>query len=67
MVAPGLVIGGTDSKHYAKIADNSYRFLPMRLGPDDIKRIHGADERVSIENYAEIIRFYVQLIRNTAS
>lgn len=66
VVAPSLVIAGTDSKHYASISDNNYRFLPSRLGPDDIKRIHGDNERISIANYSEIIRFYIQLLRNTA-
>lgn len=65
VVAPGLVIGGTDSKHYLKIADNSYRFVPMRLTSDDPKRIHGINERIAVDNYAEIIRFYVQLLRNS--
>jgi carboxypeptidase PM20D1 len=64
LIAPSLVLGGTDSKHYIKIADNSYRFIPMRLYPDDIKRIHGINERIGIDNYAEIIRFYIQLLRN---
>ena len=66
VVAPSLVIGGTDSKHYEKIAENSFRFIPMRLEKEDLKRIHGKDERISIENYGEIIQFYVQLLRNTA-
>ncbi len=66
LVAPSLVVGGTDSKHYVKIAENSFRFIPMRLEKEDLKRIHGKDERISIENYGEIIRFYVQLLRNTA-
>jgi carboxypeptidase PM20D1 len=67
VVAPSLVIAGTDSKHYEQIAENSFRFIPMRLEKDDLKRIHGRDERISIENYGEIIRFYVQLLRNTAA
>ncbi|WP_432474140.1 M20 family peptidase [Amphritea sp. HPY] len=66
VVAPSLVIGGTDSKHYEKIAEQSFRFIPMRLEKQDLKRIHGKDERISIVNYGEIIRFYVQLLRNTA-
>ena len=65
-VAPGLLIGRTDSRHYAPIADNGYRFLPMRLKREDLVRIHGANERISVENYAEIIRFYVQFLRNAA-
>ena len=64
VVAPGLVIGRTDSRRYAGLADNSYRFLPMRLGPEDLERIHGTDERIAVDNYAEIIRFYIQLLRN---
>ena len=67
VVAPGLVIGRTDSRRYTQIADNSYRFLPMRLGPKDIKRIHGTNERVGVSNYAEIIHFYVQTLWNATS
>ncbi len=67
VVAPSLVIGSTDSKHYRKIAENSFRFIPMRLEEEDLKRIHGKDERIGIENYGEIIRFYVQLLRNTVA
>ena len=65
-VAPGLVIGATDSRHYAKIADNSYRFLPIRLTGNDLKRIHGTNEHITVENYAEIIRFYAQFMLNAA-
>lgn len=67
LVAPSLVAGATDSRHYAKIARNSFRFLPMRLEKQDLKRIHGNDERISIENYGEIIRFYIQLLRNSVA
>ena len=67
MVAPGLLIGRTDSRHYVGLADNSFRFLPMRLTSDDVKRIHGTNERISTDNYAEIIRFYIQLMLNAAN
>ena len=66
IVAPSLVVTGTDSPHYENIAENSFRFVPMRIKKEDLKRIHGIDERVSVKNYTEIIRFYVQLIRNAA-
>ena len=65
-VAPSLVVTGTDSKHYETLSENNYRFVPMRLGPDDLKRIHGVDERIGIENYSEIIRFYIRFLRNSA-
>ena len=52
IVAPALVMGGTDTKHYVPIADDSYRFTPMTLERSDTTRIHGLDERLSVEDRA---------------
>jgi carboxypeptidase PM20D1 len=65
VVAPSLTIGGTDTKYYASLSDASFRFLPLWVKPEDTKRIHGTNERVTVDNYTDIIRFYAQLIRNT--
>ncbi len=62
LVVPGLVLGGTDSRHYAALTAQVYRFTPMILGPDDLPRVHGIDERLSIEVYARSIRFYARLL-----
>jgi carboxypeptidase PM20D1 len=67
VVAPALVLGGTDSKHYADVAEQSFRFVPLRLAPDDLKRIHGTDERISIDHYLDVVRFFARLIENGAS
>jgi carboxypeptidase PM20D1 len=61
-VASGLMIGQTDSRHYLPLAQQTYRFLPSRLKPEDVKRIHGSNERIGVANYAEIIRFYASLL-----
>ena len=46
VIAPGLTGGGeTDSKHYAQIAEDAYRFHPFIVGPDDVPTIHGTNER----------------------
>jgi len=66
LVVPTIVIAATDSRHYVSVADAVYRFLPTRLAAGDLSRMHGVDERISISNYVEIIRFYAQLIRNSA-
>ena len=63
VVTPGLVMGGTDSHHYQAIADDIYRFSPVRVKPEDLARFHGIDERISIANLAELVRFYHQLLR----
>ncbi|MCA6111741.1 M20 family peptidase [Bradyrhizobium cenepequi] len=66
IVAPGLMIAATDSRHYADITDNIFRFSPVRANSDDLKRFHGTNERLSIEGYADMIRFYQRFIENSA-
>jgi carboxypeptidase PM20D1 len=62
VVAPALVLGGTDARHYVRLSDHVYRFLPWLFGQDDL-RAHGIDERLSVQNLAVSIRFYVNLMR----
>jgi len=64
-VAPGICPGGTDSKHYYGVAENTYRFQPLVFTRQDLERIHGANERISIKNYLKAIQFYIQLLRNS--
>jgi carboxypeptidase PM20D1 len=64
VVAPSLVVGATDARHYAGLSPNVYRFLPWRIGVDDLHRVHGIDERMSVENYDGAVRFYVVLLRS---
>jgi carboxypeptidase PM20D1 len=66
IVAPGLMIAATDSRHYVGIADSIFRFSPVRANGEDVKRFHGTNERLSIEGYADMIRFYRRLIENSA-
>lgn len=64
VVAPGLSMVATDSRYYAPIASDIYRFLPLRVTGDDLKRIHGKDERIGVETYAKLIGFLARLIEN---
>jgi carboxypeptidase PM20D1 len=61
-VAPGLVIGGTDSRSYAGVAENVYRFQPVLLTDEDLETIHGVNEHISIDNLQRMVRFYVGLM-----
>jgi len=66
VVTPALVIGATDTRHYQDLADQVYRFLPFLLHPDDLRRIHGTNERIAVESYRDCVRFYVQLLINAS-
>jgi carboxypeptidase PM20D1 len=64
VVAPYLVMGGTDSKYYATRSSNVFRFLPLLVTEEDLGRVHGTDERVNVTHYATAIKYVYQLIRN---
>jgi hypothetical protein len=55
------------SRYYHIVSDSVYRFSPVVLSGDDLKRIHGTDERISIENFKKVVRFYLRLIVNSQS
>ncbi|MEX0680426.1 MAG: M20 family peptidase [Balneolales bacterium] len=65
VVAPTLMVGATDARHYSALTDNIYRFIPLRAEESDLDRVHGTNERLSKENYHEMILFYRKLIQNT--
>lgn len=66
IVAPYLVVVVTDSRYYAELSRTVFRFLPLRLTSRDLERMHGADERLAIQDYEGAIRFYRQLVLNAA-
>lgn len=66
LVAPGLMVAATDSRHYTGLTDSIFRFSPVRANAEDLKRFHGTNERLSVSNYADMIRFYRRLLENVA-
>lgn len=65
VVTPYLVVGATDSRYFSKLSKNVFRFLFNRLDAPDIKRVHGTDERVSVENYGDTVKFYYEVLQGT--
>ncbi len=65
-VSPSLMVAATDARHYTNLTKNLYRFLPLRSVESDLDRVHGTNERLSVENYGEMIWFYIQMLRNSA-
>ncbi len=66
VIAPGLMIAGSDTRHYGKIANNSYRFNPMVVTPVDLTGFHGTNEKIAVDNLANSVRTYMQIIRHAA-
>lgn len=49
-VLPYLVVGATDARHVRKLGTKVYGFTPMSGSTSELDRVHGHDERISIEN-----------------
>ncbi|MBS2020129.1 MAG: M20 family peptidase [Deltaproteobacteria bacterium] len=67
VVAPSLVLGATDGRWYTSVAADVYRFLPFRLTPADIARIHGKDERLAVSSVVDGVRFYRRLLERASA
>ncbi len=67
IVAPSLVVAATDSRQYGGYARDVYRFLPMQIGPTDLGRIHGTNERIGIHDYARGVAFMTLLISDLSA
>ncbi len=65
--APYMLVAITDSRHYAGLTRNIYRFRPQHLAAADLDRIHGVDERISVEDLARMVAFYKRYIVSIAS
>ena len=65
IIAPYLMFAGSDAKHYDIISDNTYRFLPVQITSEDLNRMHGTNEHISIENYINAIKFYIEIMKES--
>ena len=65
IIAPYLMFAGSDAKHYDSISDNTYRFLPVQITSEDLNRMHGTNEHISISNYLNAIKFYIEIMKET--
>lgn len=64
VVAPSLLIAQTDSRHFHKVTENIYRFLPIRMDSEILNSIHGTNEKIGINDFMECMAFYKLLIES---
>jgi len=63
VVAPFIMLGGTDARHYNEISDCVIRFSPIKVTNEERKGIHGLDEQISIEALHKGLQFYENLLK----
>ncbi len=63
IVAPYLVMGGTDACHYEKVCDNIYRYSPFLVNTSLLLTTHGTNERIPVSSMADGVAFFKRYIR----
>lgn len=66
LVAPALLVGTSDARYYEGLSRAVYGFRPVRLGPEDLARFHGTNERIAVDDLVLGVRFFARLIENAA-
>jgi acetylornithine deacetylase/succinyl-diaminopimelate desuccinylase-like protein len=63
ILVPSVTAGFTDSHYFRDLGIPSYGFVPFAQPPEERLRIHGVDERLSVEVLGRAIRFFYELLR----
>ena len=67
VVAPYLIVGGTDARYFRRQEIPSYGFLPIVLDAEAIRIFHGVNERLPVAQFAAAIGFYTDLLRRAST
>src|SRR5438445_652663 len=66
VVAPEILVAFTDSWVFRRMGLAAYGWSPFVLDDEEWRRVHGNDERISLENLREGARAYTELLLQIA-
>ena len=66
VVAPMILVAFTDNWVFRRCGLHGYGFSPFILDDAEIERVHGNDERISLENLREGVRVYTEMLLKIA-
>jgi acetylornithine deacetylase/succinyl-diaminopimelate desuccinylase-like protein len=59
---PTVTIGFTDAHYFRDIGITSYGFIPRALRPEDLRGVHGHNERAAIEPLASAVMTLIEIL-----
>ncbi len=65
-VLPFVTTGATDLRYFRRLGIHAYGFFPMTLSKEELFRMHGVNERISVENMREALQGTVEIVRALA-
>jgi carboxypeptidase PM20D1 len=66
-VLPFVTTGATDLRYFRRLGIPAYGFFPMTLSKEELFRMHGVDERISVANMTEAMEGTVGIVRALAA
>jgi len=63
LVVPSLLFGASDSRFFRDRGVTAYGLCPVMASMEDIKMVHGHDERISEENMIKGTEVYTQIVK----
>ncbi len=66
VMAPYVMLAGSDARHLARIAPATYRFAPLRMSARQRAAVHGPNEKVEVESLGRGVAFYRALLTGPA-
>ena len=67
IVAPMLVIAGTDACTYEPVCENIYRFSPFRMDAGLLLCAHATNERLPVASFGPAVAFFKRYIRKASA
>ena len=65
-IAPYIIMGGTDCRHFHALTENALRFAPVRMTNAQSASCHAVDENVTLSALAEGVRFFKMFLKEYA-
>lgn len=62
-IAPYIIMGGTDCRHFHALTENALRFAPVRMTNAQSASCHAVDENVTVSALAEGVRFFKMFLK----
>lgn len=67
IVAPYLVMGGTDACYYEPICENIYRYSPFKVTISLLRCTHATNERIPVDTLNSAVAFFKRYIRRSSA
>lgn len=67
VIAPYLVMGGTDACRYEAVCDNIYRYSPFLVSTSLLLTTHGTNERIPVSSLSDGVAFFKRYIREVSA